>query len=103
MTITVFEDILTGNLGDGWDDLRTAADAYATVLTDALRATVLAAYPAATVVVDLRVRECSGTGRALGIDSELPGEEEYHLIERLRDVETATWEEFCVSGGVFPV
>ena len=105
MKITITDQILSGNMGDGWADQNAAATAYADYLTDEYRAAVQAEFPAATIIVAIEAsRNTSGCGRDLAIsvdpwNDETAFEIENALTESLAHVGSQAWDSWCGGDG----
>lgn len=99
MALTINATILDGNMGDGWHDDYRAARAYATFLEER----ILAAYPDATVTVEV-VRNTSGCTPPTSVvcdDYSVDDVAGYQLETRIQEhvdaISERAWEAFCES------
>ena len=102
MKITVSRQMLSGNMGDGWND--DAAQGYANFLEGRLEAEVKERYPEAEVEISIDVQNASGCSRELSVsvdpwDDERGCDIERDLEESLSCTEDKAWEDFCGGEG----
>jgi phage terminase large subunit GpA-like protein len=97
LTITVFRNVLTGNMGEGWMDDYAAAMAYAAHLRDALTAYAQGSYPEAQIDVRMTVQRASGDSGNLDVVSNLPGWRAERLRAALCETASHAWETFGES------
>jgi hypothetical protein len=104
MKITITDQILSGNMGDGWADQNDAAEGYAEYLTEKYRAEVLETYPDAEIEIDIDTgRNTSGCSRDVDVDVDPYDEKIYDIIstltESLKNVSAQAWDEWCGGDG----
>jgi hypothetical protein len=76
--ITITDTVLTGNMGEGWDDVYGAAAAYAAYLESEYLAAAKRRFPAAEVEVSVRIQNaggCCGDPVVITNDDDLMGSE----------------------------
>jgi hypothetical protein len=106
MKITVREQIMSGNMGDGWDDNYEAANSYADFLAPILLEDVQEQYPDAEIVVALTVERMGGASRGIVVDVDGVDEPEQifevpdALAEMLVYTEQDAWGKFCDAEAV---
>ena len=102
MKITVSDQILSGNLGDGWADEREAAKGLAKYYEEKLEAFVKSEYPEAEIIIDIEVQFASGCTRGLSVDV-TDSEDDYEITNRLEDllprIEEKLWKSWCAGDG----
>lgn len=102
MKITITSQILSGNLGDGWNDENEAARALADY-TEAAWMSDLARFIEAGHEVEISIdvqRNTSGVSRRLSVDVDPLSEESYELVQQVEGAltdEGVLWERFCSS------
>lgn len=87
MKIYITDQILSGNMGDGWADECAAAHAYALYAEQQYVNTVQGLYQDAAVVVDIDV-QCRTTGISREpsvVVEDVPHDEEYKVQSRVED------------------
>ena len=94
MKITVTNQILAGNMGDGWKD--GAADAYGDFVAEKLRERVRELYPDADIVVETDIQNASGYSRGIQVDSD-DIDAVISLEDDLATVNHYAWDEWCNS------
>jgi hypothetical protein len=104
MKITITDQVLSGNMGDGWTDQNEAAEGFAAYLTEAYRVDVLAAYPDAEIEIDVNTeRNTSGYSRDIDVSIDPYDEDSFEIMESLteslRNVSASAWESFCDGDG----
>lgn len=97
----ISDQVLAGNMGEGWRDENEAADAFASFLEGKYRSLANRYFPEAEVVVDVEVgRNASGASRpASYVLINDDGESDYDRLfeDRCLSVGQVAWEEFCGS------
>lgn len=99
-TITINETILSGNLGDGWNDNDETADAYAKFIEKIWNSDVQA-FRDAGHMVNISVtaqKRTSGYNGDVSIDVETDDDEEYGEYPTEDEVRRAlsdTWSKWC--------
>lgn len=102
MKITVKDQILSGNLGEGWADEHEAAVGLAKYYEEKLYEFVRAEYPEAEIIINMDVEYASGYSRGLAVY--VTGtEDDYEIINRLEDllprISENLWEAWCGGDG----
>ena len=99
MKIYVNTQILSGNLGDGWNDQNGAADALGeytekTWLADL--STVIADGHEVEISIDVQ-HNTEGASRDVSVDVEPADYDQVQRVEGLLTAENTIWERFCES------
>jgi len=102
MKITINDQILSGNLGDGWEDQYETAKGLANYYEDKLEEFVKSVYPDADITIDMDVEFASGYSRGLSVDV-TDSEDDYGIMQQLGDClaryEAKLWETWCGGDG----
>jgi hypothetical protein len=104
MTVTATEQILAGNLGEGWADETVVAYVFAEYLKTRLEADARDYFPTADeIIVKIDVQEnASGYGGELSVDVD-PWEWDSDIINPIEAEKalaytfSAAWDHFCAS------
>ena len=98
MKITVRDQILTGNIGDGWADTYAAAKGWAKYYGAKLTEFINNEYPAAEIEIDIEVERATGYSRGMSVEVVDSGDD-YGVTNRLEDillrVADVWWDEWC--------
>lgn len=97
MKIEIGDQILSGNLGDGWVSNNDAADAYAEWLSGRYESEARAMFPGAEIEIDVEVQH-NASGSARNVSVWIHGAD----CETERDLQTVLentdyWSEWCES------
>lgn len=102
MKIYVQTQILSGNLGDGWNDQNDAADALAAYTKKqwlADLAPVIAEGHEVEIDIDVQ-HNTSGCSRDVSVDVDGADDDRYDMVQRVTGLlteENRVWERFCES------
>lgn len=102
--ITVRTQILTGNLGDGWNDNRAVADAYAEFIRKQWLEDLAPYTETHEVEVSIDIQQASGSSAPLRVDVDGYGRDFEASIDLERTIEeevltpdSILWDRFCVE------
>lgn len=102
MKITITNQILSGNLGDGWNDQNDAAHAFADYIEEQWMSDISAVIDEGHEVefeIDVQHNTC-GCSRGLSVDVDSISDDGYGMMQRVTDLLTdvnQVWERFCDS------
>jgi hypothetical protein len=105
MNVTISTQILSGNLGDGWDDQNNAADSLAEYTKKVWSEDLKPIFDKHAIDIDIDVQHnTSGSSRDVSVDvdgatdDEVENGDDYELMRQVRDLltdEQTVWINFC--------